>query len=301
MRNISSFILVILVGVFALVFVPSIRIVDQSKACAIVSLGNVKGMARTGFQLVTPWVTSLDCFSAQVTMYQTGDNENKKADYWDYPVEIKTSDGQTAFALFNVTYHVDPENVIYIRSDVARNEDTLMERVVANYARSATRNLAVNYTATGLYTSERSKYETNVRETIRIEFARFGVTLDDFTLRDINFSEEFENAIEQQQVEKERIETENFRAQAAVYEAQAAVEKSKGEAASNIERAKGEAEAIRLKASADADALRFIAEALQMNPSLLQYEFIKALHTANWFMIPWEQMQGLLPLPPTTP
>src|SRR3990172_8643260 len=101
----------IVIGLAVLLLILSIRVVDQGKVCAVVQLGSVTGQARTGLQFVTPLITRLDCYDRQVTIYQTGDVQNMDADYWDVPVEIKSSDGQTAYLSFNVTYHVDSENV----------------------------------------------------------------------------------------------------------------------------------------------------------------------------------------------
>ena len=162
----------------------------------------------------------------------------------------------------------------------------LKERVIANYARSIPRDLAPEYSATELYTSGRAEYENAILSRLSAKFLEYGVTLDDFTLRDVNFEDAYESAIEAQQIARERIETENYNAQAAVFEAQKV-----------IEQAKGEAERTRIQAQADADALRIKAEAIRNNPQMLQLEFIQALKTANWMMIPWEQVQGFLPLP----
>ena len=277
-----------LVIALTLTLLFSARVVDQSKTCAIVVLGDVKGEAKTGFQLVAPLVTSLDCYSRQVTVYQTGSEQNKAADYWDYPVEIKTGDGQTALASFNVSYHVEQKNVLLIRSFVATDADDLKERIIANYARSIPRDIAPQFTATDLYTTGRTRFEQLVKEQLRVKFAEFGVTLDDFTLRDINFSEAYEGAIESQQIAKENIETEKYNSEAAIYTAQSAIEK-----------AKGAAEAVKIAAEAEAYALKMKAEAIKNDPALLQLEFIQALKTAQWMMVPWDQVQGLLPLAPT--
>ena len=64
----------------------------------------------------------------------------------------------------------------------------------------------------------------------------------------------------------------------------------------------GAAEAQKISAAAEAEAIRLRGQALQDNPSVLQLEFVQQLGTSNWMMVPWEQVQGFLPLQtPGTP
>lgn len=287
---------VIAIAVVLLLF--SVRVIPQEKACVWVRLGKIVGAANPGLQIVPPFITGTDCYSQQVTLYQTGEEENKAADYWDYPVEVKTKDGQTAFVSFNLTYHVEPANAVSIRTSVANNADNLKERVIAAYARSIPRNVAANYTATELYTTRRVDYENEVEATMRTSLLQEYVSLNDFMLRDVNFSPEYELAIEQQQINQELIETEAFKVEQERQKALQAVERAKGEAAAAIETAKGQAESARIMADAEAYSINMKGAAINANPSILELLFIEALKTANWMMVPWSDMQGWLPITP---
>lgn len=282
--------------VVLLVIFTAVAIVDQNETCAIVTLGSVTGEARTGFNLKWPLITGYDCYNRQPVVYQTVKDGVGDADFLDFPVEIKTSDGQTAFVEFNLTFHVDPENVIQVRSSVANDMRSLVTRVVANFSRSLPRDLGAHYSASSLYTAGRVDYGNEIENELRPLFAQYGVTLDQFELRDINFDDAYETAIENQQIARENIETAQFQAEQAVFDANRTAELARGDADAAIEHARGEAESTRINAAAEADAIALRGEALEQYPTVLQLNFIEALNSANWMLIPWEQIQPFLPL-----
>ena len=86
--------------------------------------GNVVGEARPGMQMVNPFNHKV-CYPAQSVLFQTAGDINgdgrvdSQADYSDFPVEIKTLDGQSAMVEFNLKFHVEPACASVIRSDVA--------------------------------------------------------------------------------------------------------------------------------------------------------------------------------------
>lgn len=278
----------ILAGV-ALLAALSVRVVDQGEACAVIRLGRVVGSAEPGLHIVMPFVTSYDCYRSQQTLYQTAQAMTGNADFLDVPVEIKTGDGQTAEVLANTIFRIPPENVEFIRTQVGNNMEEVVRRVIANYSRSVPRSLAPSYTATELYGAGRNEYSVEIFDSLAQHFDENGVELISFEIRDINFDPSYEQTIEDQQIARERIEKAQFEAQSAVFEAQRVAELAKGEAQATIERARGEAEAIRVR-----------GEALRENPSVLQLEFVQQLSSSQWMMVPWDQVQGLLPLQ-TTP
>jgi len=288
------------VGVVVLAFVLligavfGIRVVDQSETCAVVKLGKVVGQATVGFHVVNPITTRYTCYPATAVMFQTGAEENKKADYWDYMVEIKTSDGQTGNISFNILYSVDPERTVYVRSEVAQNDKILNERVVANFSRSIPRNIAALYTADGLYATERAAYSQEVENELRVEFADYGVILKAFELRDVQFSTEYEAAIEQQQIAEEQIQTAEFQTEQKKQEAEQARIAAQGKADSQVIEAKAQAESTVLAANAEAEANRVISASL--NDTILQYEYIKRLDVKT-MLIPNSGDQFILPLP----
>ena len=130
------------------------------------------------------------------------------------------------------------------------------------------------------------------------------LSLDRFLLRNIAFSSQYASAIEQKQVaEQDRIQRE-YQAEQMRKLAEGERDKLKIEAdgrAGAIEReAQAKATATVLQAHADADALRLINQALQRDPSLLQYRYIDKLAPNIQVMLLPNNTPLLLPLPDLT-
>jgi regulator of protease activity HflC (stomatin/prohibitin superfamily) len=229
-------------------------------------------------------------------MYQTATDAKGDADFVDYPITANTSDGQKVEVTANVVFHVDESNVEFVYSDVGRNLNEVKTRVVANYTRSIVRNIVPSYEAIDLYTSGRVDFEHEVRDALRAQFAEYGVTLDEFSLRSITFDVDYTQVLEDKQVALERVKVKEYEAEQAEFEANRVAELARGDADAAIEKARGDAEAQVLAAKAEAEAIELRGEALEKHPEVLQLNFIKELATANWLMLPSDGIQQFLPL-----
>jgi len=297
---------VVMVIALVIIGILSIRTIDVAKSCSWVRFGNVVGEAQPGLQLTNPFNRKV-CFPRQSILFQTaGDVDgngkvNSDADYYDFPVEIKTDDGQSATLEFNLTFHVEPECASVIRTSIASNTEDLVMRVINNFSRSIPRDIAPNYTATELYGKERTLFEAEIKENLIPLFKESCVTLDEFILRDINFDPSYEDIMEQKQIQMEGIAVQKFVADQAVENARATVTNAKAAADAAIEAARGQAETTRLMAIAEADAMKIKGQALQTYPEMVQLKFFDALSTADWSLIPWDSVSGFMPLPTVTP
>jgi regulator of protease activity HflC (stomatin/prohibitin superfamily) len=146
--------------------------------------------------------------------------------------------------------------------------------------RSIVRSEITNYQAEAIYGTQRSLLETEINDEIAARFAQEGLILNSFLIRELNFTDEFSQAIEQKEIESQQL-------QRARTEAQRRETEALGQANAVIEQARGEAEAIRVRAAAQADALRLISEQIAANPMLIQYEYIQKLaDNINMALIP---------------
>ncbi|EKD53583.1 MAG: hypothetical protein ACD_61C00010G0012, partial [uncultured bacterium] len=254
-------------GMAALILVvlalSSIRIIDVGDSCVWTRFGQTKGDAHAGLQFVNPFNRAV-CFSRQSVLFQTagdvtGDGKvDSQADYYDFPVEIKTLDGQSAMVEFNLKFHVEPECAVVLRTSIASNEDDLVMRVVNNFSRSLPRDIAPLYTAQQLYGQQRVDYEQDIKDGVPEEgdrpaipglkkmFADQCVVLDEFILRDINFDPAYEAVMEQKQIQMENVTVQKFVADQAVENARATVTNARAQADAQIEAARGAAETVRL-------------------------------------------------------
>ncbi len=283
----GTFITIIVVVILLLVgAILGLHTVDQSEVCTFTRFGKVVRIETTPGLKVAVF-TSSQCYPITATMFQTGSEQNPQTDYWDYQVEIKTQDGQTGYVSFNILYTINPEYVLHIRQRVAQSADQLNERVVANFARSIPRDMGAEYTADGLYASQRAEYSADVEALLKEAYEPYGVVLLEFELRDVQFNPEYENAIEQQQIAEEGIVTQEF-----------ITEQKKFEAEQARIAAQGRADSVVIEAKAEAEALAVVARALRDNPNILQYEYIKKIApNLRVMMIPAGMDNMLLNLP----
>jgi len=302
-QGLVGWIAILAVGVLLFLGLLSVRVIDVSKSCAWVRFGNVIGEAQPGFQFVNMFNKAV-CYPRQSILFQTaadvtGDGKvDSQADFYDFPVEIKTSDGQSAMVEFNLKFHVEPKCAVTLRISVASNTNDLVIRVINNFSRSIPRDLAPLYSAKELYGQERVIFEKDIRDNLAPLFTASCVVLDEFILRDINFDPAYEEVMENKQIQMENIAVQKYIADQAVENARATVTNAQAQADAQIETARGQAETTRLMAIAEAEAMRIKGQALQDFPSMISLKFFDALSTAKWSLIPWSSVQGYLPITP---
>ncbi len=288
----------LLLGVGLVIALLSFRTVDAGETCVKVRFGKVIGVAPQGISFANRLTTRYACYPSRGIMYQTVSNAegDGDADYVDYSISANTSDGQKVDVTANVVFHIEPAQVEEVYVTVGKNISEVKTRVVANYTRSFVRNIVPSYEALDLYTHGRVDMEREVRNALLAQFAEYGVTLDEFSLRSITFDVDYAQVLEDKQVALERVKVKEYEAQQAEFEADRAAVLARGQADAAIETARGAAEAVRLAAAAEADAIEERGKALADYPDVLKLNFIKELGTAKWLMLPSDGIQQFLPL-----
>jgi regulator of protease activity HflC (stomatin/prohibitin superfamily) len=223
-----------------------------------------------------PLIEGVVRYRTQEIIYQTADQGESQADYVDFPTDTTTADGQQIILKYSIRFRIDPERVDWIANNIG-NEREVVEKVVKFHSRILARNIPKEYEALDLYTGNIQEVQDRFQLQLEPLFAEKGVILDSFGLRKIEFTEDYKQAVEQKQIEAEKVITEQNRAQQAVYQAQAQVERAKGEAQSTIERAKGDAEKVKLLAEAEAEAIQVKGEVLAKYPAIIQLRFVESL------------------------
>lgn len=190
------------------------------------------------------------------------------------PVVARTSDGQEVRMDVSVIYSVDPRNVNALhRSWQGRYEQGL----VAPIARGVVRDAVSAFEASDIYAGGREALSADASNRLRTRLQQDGLLLTDLIVRDITFSEQYAEAIEQAQVAAQEAERARLQVQQRQAEARQLVASAEGERDAAIARAQGEAESIILRAQAEAEALRLVSEQIAANPVLIQYQYIQTL------------------------
>ena len=111
------------------------------------------------------------------------------------------------------------------------------------------------YPVLDVYSGKRMLIQSAIEKSLRESFKKSFITCEEVLLRNVQFSREFQQAIENKQIAQQDAQRMKY-----------VLEKQELEKKRKIIEAEGESESLRLKGKALAD-----------NPSLIQYEYIKLL------------------------
>jgi regulator of protease activity HflC (stomatin/prohibitin superfamily) len=192
----------------------------------------------------------------------------------DDSVRARTRDGQEVFIDASVIYQVDPVKVIDLH---VTWQDRYESDVVRPIARGIIRDLASQYGVEEIVSSKRAEMENLITEELNTKLAENSLTLGDFVLRDIHFSDEYAAAVEQKQIAEQQAQQAAFVVESRRQEAEQARVTAQGQADSAIIAAQGRAQATVLQAQAEAESLQLISEALAANPDVLTFRYIDKL------------------------
>lgn len=303
-------------GIVMLTLGAGLVFIDQFESGVVVSplsQGGVRAQPlEPGIHFVIPFLEWVDRFSTAKQEYTMSGTTNEGAIQGNDAVEARTSDGQQVFIDATVRYYLDPTKAVALRR-LWQNEANYIQRFVRPTARNVIYNTASRYKVEEIYGAKRAELQQAIQDQLATEFEKQGLVLDALQLRNVTFTTEYAQSIEQKQIAQQQAEQAKLLVQKAQQEADQLRAKAQGEADAVAERARGDAEAAVTKAKGDAEALRLIAEALQTNQDLLTYTYIQKLAPNvgvimlpssgnNPFILDLKDLQSqALPLPVATP
>jgi len=294
-----AIIFVVAIGLILIVAVTAYTPVEAGTVGVVKRFGGVTGeVFEPGLHWRIPFADRVEFIPTVVLSYETSDNPGLSgADYTEHPVNAQTVDGQQITIKYTVLFRIPSENAATILQEIGRPRE-VVENVVKARSRNLTRLEAQSHTAENLYSGEGIfSYEKSVRDALRNDFERYDVILDDFLVRKVEFNDEYINAIEQQQIAQEAIETARYQADAAEHEKQRQIRLAEAEAERTKLVAAAEAERQRLLADAEAYSIETRGEALKKYPELVQWQFVRNLEGIQWGILPSEGISPLVPIP----
>ena len=277
----TVFLLLIALGAFTRV--------DAGEACVVRRFGDIRRTLPPGLHMKLPLAEDTTCFSTRSLVYEVVDESgDSNADYVDFLVDGVTIDGQPLSITYTVRFHVAPDDVGYVYSNIARSMDQVTERVVKFHSRAEVRQVVNTKTAEELYLGGLDSISVEIEEILRPFFAESGVTLDFFEIKRPNFSDEYEQAIEDKQIAIEQADRKENEIQVAAQEAARLKTEAQGQADAQVIRAQGES-----------DSLQIRAEAYNENPVLVTIEYYEALQNVNWAIFGADGgANPIIPIPP---
>lgn len=190
-----------------------------------------------------------DGLHVKIPFIQTIKRVNVQQKKFDGKENSYTRDVQTSEVEYTINYELVRENVSKLMKNVG---DDYHNRIVVPFIRSAMKEAFGNFAATEIVENRdavRREIEQQLRKTLD---SNYFINVQ-FQLVDIDFDDDFENAIKEKQVaEQNALKAKNVTIQ---------VEE--------------QAKQTKIKAEADAEAMRIKANALERNPKLVNYEAVQ--------------------------
>ncbi|MDB9373733.1 prohibitin family protein [Nodularia sphaerocarpa] len=227
-------------GIFILFLAITIRpfaIVNAGERGVLMRFGKVQDQVLgEGIHPIMPIVTSVKRLNVRV-------QQNT------FKSDAASKDLQTITTELAVNWHIDPLRVNKIFQQVG-DEKLIIDGIITPAVSEVLKAATAKKTAEEVIT-KRTELKEEIDNNLKKRLENYGILIDDVSLVDFAFSPEFSKAIESKQIAEQEAKQAEFIAQKATQEAQA-----------DINRAKGQAEAQRL-------------QRLTLTPDLLQKQAIE--------------------------
>lgn len=221
----------VVVGLFVL-FQMSTFTVQYGTVGVLTRFGKIVGETKEpGLHLKVPLIDNVLAYRTQKIVYETNSEPefgSSLADYQDYPVDTNTKDGQLVSIRYTLRFSINPDEINSVATTLG-TEAEVVEKIIKADSRIWVRQIPRNYSANELYTGNLDVVADEITKQLIPVFAENGITLDEFGIRSIKFSDDYVRAIEQKQIEAERVSTEQFIADQEKFKKQALITRAEGE------------------------------------------------------------------------
>lgn len=249
-----------------------------------------------GLHWVIPGAEYVKSYSIARQTYTMATSTGEGQVQGDDSIEARTKDGQQVYIDASVIYAVDPAKLIPLHITW---QDRYQDNVVRPVARSAIRDAVAQYGVEEIVSTKRTELEKNISDTIEQGLQANNLIMSDFLLRNIRFSDQYAQAVEQKQIAEQQALQAKLVVEQKKQEAEQARQVAQGQADAAVIAAKGAADARVIQAQAESKANDLLNQSL--TTQLLQYQYIiKLSPTVQTIYLP-NGNQFILPLPNTTP
>ncbi len=280
----------------------------QERAVVISALPGregVRGDLGGGLNWIVPFFESVVRYPISRQTYTMSSTPQEGQISGDDSVQARTLDGQIVFVDASVIFAIDPTNVVQVH---IRWQNNYVDNLVRPQARGIIRDAVAVYGIEDVYSTQRATLTQQIADRLEIVLKDEGFVLVSFVLRNISFSEEYADSVEQKQIAEQEVQRQQFVVQQRAQEAEQARQVAQGAADAAAIRADGDARALVIQANAqaesrliqaeaEAEALRLLAAAIANNPDVLTLEYIQKLAPNISVMLLPADNPFLFPLP----
>jgi len=239
--------IVLIIGV-AILALGSFSIVNPGERGVMVTLGKTgTDILNEGPHLKLPFISSIKTMSIRV---------KKSEDV----TEAATKDLQKVIAKIAINWTINPDSVGKMLREIG-SEESVQNNIIAPAVAEVLKASASKMTAEEVLT-KRMELKHSIDEALIVRLKQYGLIVKDISLVDLDFTKEFNHAVEQKQIAEQQ-------AKQAEYVALKATQ----DAVAKVNAAKGEADSLLLNATAQAKAQALLKQ--NINKDLLALEFYK--------------------------
>lgn len=224
-------------------FLNAFAIVEPGERGVLVTLGKPSAIVlEEGFHLKWPLISSVKLISVRVQKTESHS-------------EAATKDMQKVSATVALNWNIDPLTVNKLYTNVG-DEAAIAERIISPAVSEVLKAAAAKMTAEEVLT-RRMELKKVIDDLLVTRLSAYDIEVKDISLVNLDFTVEFNHAIEAKQIAEQQAKQASYVADRATQEAKAEVNKAKGEAEASLTRAKAQAEGQKLlKQTLTADVLQ---------------------------------------------
>ena len=263
--SVSTAAVLLALALVATTLSSSIIVVDAGEVGVVFNSfsGTLEAALDPGMHVVIPYINEVYRYSTREQIYTMSLSGTEGAVLGDDTLWSPTVEGLEVGIDSSTRYALDPRKAPLVHNSY---RDTYVEVLIRPTIRSVVRHYVSQNSVTDMYGPRRRDIQQGIEEDMRARFEAEGFLLLSFDIRNVNFTEQYKQAIEQKQIAQQQAE-----------QMQYVLEKEASEAERKRVEAKGAKDAVIIEAEGDAEALRLISKALEENPNLLTYRYIEKL------------------------
>lgn len=215
--------------------------------------GMEKRVLNGGAQFVIPFIQDPTIYNVREISYIFSDKPERSkrgAFIMGGAINTLTSDGQNISVEVTVRARPSFEDLWWLHQNLGNDTyENYVEKIITPVVRSIVREVIAGYTVSAIYSEDRRVVADHISKNLDEVLAKYKIVLTEFLLDEVNFSDAFQNAIEEKQKARIELDTKDN----IIIE-----EMNKKDAL--VTKAQGEAEAINLRVNS-----------LTANPSFVKY------------------------------
>src|SRR5581483_5270673 len=262
-------VLLLLVAIVITLVTSSIVFIQPQEVGVVSSVIAPRGYREqpldSGLHLIIPIVEQTYRFPTYLQTYTISTVPGELPPGTAGTIAARTSDGQAVYVEVSMIYSIDPAQVIKIYLDW---QDRYLGDFISPLVQGIVRAKVSQFTVDEVNSDRRQELENQIGQALASEMASYGFTFRRFLLRNITFSPEFAEAVEQKQVAFQGVTRDQYRAQQ-----------------------------INILSQAQAGALERLGAALALNPDVLTLSYIEKLAPSITTLLVPNNVPFLLPLP----